>query len=146
MSFRETLRGLRACAEAQEWAKGHESLDEAWAACPRADWMLWLLARTTADQNDPRFRLTACDFAELSMPHRAIQVARKFANGEASREEMAVAGAAAAAQGAFAAAGATSWVAHGAACRALMYSEEPFGGPHADILRKYFPSCPEVIP
>jgi hypothetical protein len=133
MSFRETLRGLRACAEAQEWAKGHESLDEAWAACPRADWMLWLLARTTADQNDPRFRLTACDFAELSMPHRAIQVARKFANGEASREEMAVAGA-------------TSWVAHGAACRALMYSEEPFGGPHADILRKYFHSCPEVIP
>ena len=124
MKLATILARLSACSDARTWAKDQPDLQTAWTACKRSDWMTWLLARTTLDQDDPRLRLMACDFAEAVLkdvpegedrPRRAIEVARRFAAGEASQEEMAAARAAA-------------WDAQ------------------SDIIRRYFPECPPIKP
>jgi len=98
--------------------------------------MLWLIARTMLDQDDPRLRLMACDFAEAALvyvpagedrPRRAIAVARRFAAGEATREEMAAASAAA-------------WAAAWDAARDAARDAQ------SDIIRRYFSECPEIKP
>ena len=53
------LTRLEACSEAQTWAATQPDPQTAWANCKRSDWMLWLLLRTTLDQDDPRLRLMA---------------------------------------------------------------------------------------
>ena len=91
------LSRLNACSEAGEWAATQPDLQTAWTNCKRSDWMLWLLDRTTLDRDDPQFRLMACDFAGAVLvhipagedrPRLAIECARRFAAGEATREEM----------------------------------------------------------
>ena len=116
-----------ACLDARIWAKTQPDLGAAWRECKRSDWMLWLLARTTLNQDDPRLRLMACDFAEAALiyvpagedrPRQAIEVARRFAAGDATREELAAARDAAwdaAGAAAWAAARAAAWAAIGAA-------------------------------
>ena len=98
------LERLDACREARTWAETQPDLQTAWTNCKRSDWMIWIVAHTTLDQDDPRLRLMACDFAEAALvyvpagedrPRLAIECARRFANGEATREEMAAARAAA---------------------------------------------------
>ena len=42
---------LDACASAVDWARGYATLAEAWMACERPDWMLWIHARSP--QADP---------------------------------------------------------------------------------------------
>lgn len=39
------LRGLGACDEAIDWARGYPNRTVAWNACQRGDWMMWILAR-----------------------------------------------------------------------------------------------------
>jgi hypothetical protein len=118
--------------------------------------MLWLLVRTTLNQDDPRLRLMACDFAEAVLiyvpagedrPRRAIECARRFAAGDATRAEMAAAGAAAwAAAGA--AAGDAAWDAAGATARgaARAAAWAAAWAAQSDIIRRYFPECPEIKP
>jgi hypothetical protein len=147
MKLSTILSKLDACFEARSWAKTQPDLKTAWHECKRSDWMLWLIARTTLDQDDPRLRLMACDFAVAVLiyvpagedrPRQAIEVARRFAAGDATREEMDAAGAAAWATGAAgAAAGATGDA--GAAAGAT-------GDAQSDIIRHYFPECPEIKP
>ena len=139
------LERLRACSESAAWAATQPDLQTAWTNCKRSDWMLWLLARTTLDQDDHRLRLMACDFAEAVLhlvpagedrPRLAIEAARRFARGEATREEMAAAGDAAGdAAGAAAgdAAWAAAWAAAGAAAGAAAWAAQ------ANKLREYFP-------
>ena len=100
MELTSLLKKLDACGEAQKWASGQPDLQAAWSACKRSDWMLWLLARTVVHKTDPRLRLMACDFGEAVLhlvpegedrPRKAIEVARRFANGEATEEELAAA-------------------------------------------------------
>jgi len=43
------LMKLDACNEAVVWAREYPTLEAAWAACERGDWMLWLLARVGYD-------------------------------------------------------------------------------------------------
>ena len=123
------LTRLDACSEASKWAATQPDLQTAWANCKRSDWMLWLLGRATVDRDDPRLRLMACDFAEAALiyvpagedrPRLAIECARRFACGEATREGMAAARAAAwaaarAAAGAARDAAGDAWDAAGAA-------------------------------
>ena len=134
MKLSTILARLSACDDARTWAAPYRDLQTAWAECPRSDWMIWLLARTTLDPDDPRLRLMACHFAEAVLhlvpagedrPRRAIEVARRFASGEATREEMAAASVAA-----WDAARDAAW----AAARAAQ----------ANIIRTYFPECPEI--
>ena len=140
------LSSLDACAEAARWAKTQPDLQTAWANCKRSDWMLWLLDRTTLNQDDPRLRLMACDFAEAVLvyvpagedrPRLAIECARRFARGEATREEMA-----AARDAARAAAGAAAWSAARAAAGAAAWSAA--WAAQSDIIRRYFPECPTI--
>jgi len=44
-TFITQLRALRACSEAREFADTHETLQAAWDACPRGDWLLWLIGQ-----------------------------------------------------------------------------------------------------
>ena len=132
MKLATILSHLNACTDARIWAKTQPDLGTAWSECKRSDWMLWLLAQTTLDQDDPRLRLMACDFAEAALiyvpagedrPRQAIEVARRFAAGDATREELS-------------AAGDSARSAAGGAARAAQ----------SDIIRRYFPECPEIKP
>ena len=163
MKLATILSHLGACTDARVWAKTQPDLETAWRECKRSDWMLWLLARTTLNQDDPRLRLMACDFAEAALiyvpagedrPRQAIEVARRFAAGDATREELAAArdaaGAAAraaawdAAGAARAAARDAAWDAAGDAARAAAWAAA--GDAQSDIIRRYFPECPEIKP
>jgi len=192
MKLETILTHLGACTDARVWAKTQPDLETAWSECKRPDWMLWLLARTTLDQDDPRFRLTACDFAEAALiyvpagedrPRQAIEVGRRFAAGDATREELSSARSAArsaaggaAGGAAWAAAWAAVWAAAGdaagdaawaaardaagdaawAAARdaagdaAWAAARDAAGGAaraaQSDIIRRYFPECPEIKP
>ena len=165
---------LDACEEAREWAKTQKNLVEAWQNCKRSDWMIWLIGRSTVDRNDPKLRLMACDFADAVLhlvpagetrPAEAIRVARLFAAGQASREDMAAArDAAGAAAGAAArdaawdAAWAAAWDAAGAAARdaagaaardaawaaARDAAWDAAWDAQSDIIRKYYPEAPKI--
>ena len=95
--FVVSLRKLGACSEAVEWAKGYPTLQAAWDACERADWMLWLVARVDGEIR-PVTRLAMCACARTALryvpagedqPLRAIETGERFARGEATAEEMA---------------------------------------------------------
>jgi hypothetical protein len=130
-----------ACSEGREWVKsnGIESDAEAWAKLQRPDWMLWLAKNRGVKLDESKLRLFACDCAEQVLPlfereypedkrpRVAIETARRFANGEATQQELAAAwDAAGAAAGA--AAWAAAWATAGATARAYQ----------ADKLRSYF--------
>ena len=96
------LKDHAACAEARAWlvAGQYPTLEAAWQVCQRGDWMLWLLR----ESNTPSgiWRHLAVDFAEqvrhLMTDERsraALQVARRYADGQASDEELSAARAAA---------------------------------------------------
>jgi len=102
MTFRKRLVKLGACSDAIAWV-GEKTLAEAWETCDRADWMLWLVRRIDGSYT-PRLRLAACACARTTLqyvpigehrPRLAIEVAERFARGEASADELAAARAAA---------------------------------------------------
>jgi len=138
------LLELEACEEARDWAKTQPDLSTAWANCQRPDWMLWLLARTGVAKDDSRYRLMACDFAESVLhlvpagedrARQAVEVARRYARGEATQEELA---AAASAASAAAWASTTAWAtAAGAASAAAAAASA--AAAQADVIRSYFP-------
>ena len=94
MTLNQRLSRLHACAEAREWAKGYPDLASAWAACPRADWMLWLAAKAIGKPGSDAHRrlvLAACACARYALPHvrpgedrplAAIEIAERWARRE----------------------------------------------------------------
>jgi hypothetical protein len=44
MTFSDFLRNINACHETIKWV-GNRTAQQAWNDCPRADWMLWWLAK-----------------------------------------------------------------------------------------------------
>ena len=46
MDYIERIEALGACAPALDWLRSEQypSLQAAWDACPRSNWMLWLLS------------------------------------------------------------------------------------------------------
>jgi len=103
----DRLTQLDACSDAVKWARGYDSLDTAWAACERADWMLWLAARVCEERGSEahkRLVLAACACARTALqcvpdgedrPRIAIETAERWARGEATDEELSAAEAAA---------------------------------------------------
>lgn len=102
MNLHAQLVKLGACTEAITWANGKE-LPEVWATCERADWMLWLVGKMTGKVGWParqQIVLVTCLFAEdvLLIFERkypidkclrnCIEVVRKWANGEATIEDV----------------------------------------------------------
>jgi len=88
--FAAALRRLGACGEARVWASGR-TLQQAWAECPRGDWLLWLAGRAGVERKV--VVLAACACARLALKHvrpgeerplRAVETAEAWARGDAS--------------------------------------------------------------
>lgn len=105
MNHIQILKELKACKEAVEWADGYESLEQAWNECKRSDWMLWLDYKMGLF-NDQQLELMACRFVRETpigegktvwdlltdkRSRNAVIVAERFANSEATEEELDVA-------------------------------------------------------
>ena len=80
---------MHACPEAIAWARDYPSLQSAWGACERGDWMLWYLGRCDVDRR--RLVLAACACARTALPHVpagedrpriAIETAERWAHGD----------------------------------------------------------------
>jgi hypothetical protein len=104
---------LHPCCDAAAWLSSYTSATKAWKECERGDWMLWLLGKLNGEPySDARKKmvLCCCDCAELALPYakdksakKCIEVARKWANGKATIEQLRTARNAAAAAAAYAA-------------------------------------------
>ena len=90
------LKRRGACEDAVLWAKDYATLPEAWAACPRGDWMLWLAAKAKLCSRQ-ELVLAACECARLSLVHvrkgelrplKAIETAEAWARGEVPLEDV----------------------------------------------------------
>ena len=92
------LSNLRACGEARQWASSYPTLEEAWAACERGDWMLWLWAHHCGPSMDDRRRpLVGCcvEIARTVLPifeanrprddrpRKCLDLMERYATGEA---------------------------------------------------------------
>ncbi len=106
------LLAVNACEEAREWVESNNirSVSAAWEKCQNPDWMLWALNAAGIKVSDKKLRLFACScIRETPLPdgrkvwdlltdersRRVVEVAERFANGEATQEELAAAWAAA---------------------------------------------------
>ena len=99
MKFRKELEELNACEEAMEWV-GDRTLAQAWAECPRGDWLLWYAARTKCDRK--KILLAACACARTALPYAsgpealaAIEAAEAWCRGETTLKDVREAGKAA---------------------------------------------------
>lgn len=133
MSVREQLTALDACRDAIKWASAFPTLQAAWDACERGDWMLWLVGRldTSEPYSDERKPLARCCLevalqAWEQMPKAGrdcIELHERWCAGEAlATDDLRAAGAAAYAAGA------------AGAARALKQS--------AAIVRRHYPVVP----
>jgi hypothetical protein len=166
----QQLTDIGACPDAIRWASRYDTLDDAWLACERGDWMLWYASRVGADH--VMIVRAACACARLALPHLpdgedrprlAVETTEAWCAGRATLDEVRAAGAAAwaaagaAARAAEAAAGAAAWAAAWAAeaaaraaeaaARAAAWAAEAAARAAAlqhcaDIVRGYFPTLP----
>jgi hypothetical protein len=127
MSIIEQLLNHDACNDAIEWieANGITTLADAWDRCHQADWMLWLHTNNIIKIDDRTLQLFACrcvretpigdgrtvwDLLADDRSLNVVEVAERYANGDATYKELI-----AAEDAARAAAGATAWYTAGAA-------------------------------
>jgi len=93
MTIQQKLIKLKACAEAREWANG-KTWPEIFNTCHRGDWLLWLFKKT--NPNDLKELIRAKTHCALTVRHlmkdkrsvNACEVALKFADGLATKEEL----------------------------------------------------------
>jgi len=124
---KEFCSATDACREGREFAEKYNTMAEVWDACPRADWLLWILTAIAVPVNDKTERLFAIWCARHTPMHdgrttgalltdprsiAALEVAERFAHGDATTGELAAVRAAA-----WAAARAAARDASGAAAR-----------------------------
>jgi len=93
--FIRLLRKARACDESVEWI-GDRSFKQAFDECESTSWMFWLLGKMEGQPGwltRQQIVLLACDCAETALkyvktgedrPRLAIEIARKWANGDTS--------------------------------------------------------------
>lgn len=123
MTLKKQLESFEACPEAVEWVEDRD-LETAWKECERGDWMLWLARRCDVDLRRLTGAKARCArIAQHLMKDErllnALDVADRFARGEATREELDVSSDAAAyAAAAASAAASTDTSAAYAACAA----------------------------
>ena len=151
------LARLHACSEARDWSAG-KTLEQAWAECPRGDWMLWLAGRLDVDRK--LLVRAACQCARLALPHvpagetrplKALETAEAWTRGEATIEDVrAAASAALAAVRAEAdaswacASAAAAWAASGAARRAASAAGAAAGAWNAAWAAK-LAECADIV-
>jgi len=94
----DALRAVGACQESIVWALTQPDAATAWAACERADWMLWIAARlATADEARRSVTLAACACARTVLhcipagedrPRVCIETTESWARGNATLEQV----------------------------------------------------------
>jgi hypothetical protein len=99
-----------ACRDGRAFALTQPTMADVWDKCPRADWLLWILNKLDQQADDRTLRLFAVWCARntplsdgrktgdmLTDPRSlaALEVAERYANGEATQEELDAARAAA---------------------------------------------------
>lgn len=105
MKHIETLKSLGACHEAVRWASTQPDLETAWDNCNNPEWMLWLDRKVNLFTDSDR-RLMACAFVRRTplgdgrtvWDHldderfrNAVEVAERYARGEATDDELHIA-------------------------------------------------------
>ena len=133
------LAALEPCSEALEWAKKYSTVQEAWDACERGDWLAWFAGRVGLTPKRRRqLVLAAVDIAE-TVAHlnpdprvmEAITAARTWANNPTEKN---------------AAAWAAAWDAAGDAAWAAAWDAAWAGDASlsnsAQIIRKHL-TCPK---
>jgi len=106
MTPSEFCRIHEACPEGARFALSKETMAQVWDECPRVDWLIWIMRRTGEAPDRKALRLFACwcvretpisggrkvwDLLTDERSRNAVIVAERFANGEATDEELAVA-------------------------------------------------------
>jgi hypothetical protein len=93
MTFKQTLLNLGACEDAVMWV-GDKTLQESWDTCHRGDWMLWLYSRIRPE-NLKELTLAKGHVANtvrhLMKDQRsldAVDVAIRFGEGLATKDEL----------------------------------------------------------
>jgi hypothetical protein len=149
------LKKHMACSEAIEWAEPYTTLAEAWEACQRGDWMLWLAAKAKLCTRQ-QLVLAACECARLALRHvpagegrplAAIETAEAWARGEAKLEQVrsAAAAAAYAAYAAYAAAAADAADAAAAAAADAAADADAAYAAAADVRTKTLSVCAAIV-
>ena len=151
-TLKRLLLSLGACSEAVKWIEKRD-LKTAWAECERGDWMLWLCGRMQGKKGWPTHQqivLAACDCAELSLPifekkyptdkrpRTALEIVRKWANGEASIDDVRSAAAAAHAAAYAAYAAAAAFAAANARSRAASDAADAYAAAYVAASAAYF--------
>ena len=144
----EFCEKFKPCPEGLVFVQKHQTLAEAWEQCHRPDWMVWSLECIAHPRYHKNLRLFAIWCARNTPMHdgrttgalltdprsiAALEVAERFANGNATEAELTAAGTAArtAAQAAaWSAAEAAAWSAAWSAARSAARAAQ------ADALRK----------
>ena len=123
------LTTLGACPEAIEWVGAYSSLQDAWDACERADWLLWYAARRGVDRKLLVRAACACARTALlhippgeDRPRIAIEMAERWASGAPAATLKDLRAAADAANAAADAAYAYAYAAYAAADAAYAYA------------------------
>lgn len=82
------------CEAGAEWISSFDSMEDAWVACERPDWMLWLLYKARAIKKRTAVHL-ACQFARLALPFAAdkrvvtcINVTEAWLAGKATKGDV----------------------------------------------------------
>jgi hypothetical protein len=89
------------CREAVEYRKGFDTFRQAWDACPRGDWMLWLASAVRVNKRlltlaKGRCAETVKHLMQDERSVRAVETAIAYGLGEATDEQLATAADAAA--------------------------------------------------
>ena len=90
--MKELLLKLKACGLAIDWA-GDKTIEEIWATCHRGDWMLWLARKLNINKRvltlaKGHCANTARHLMKDERSRTAVDVALRFGKGEATREEL----------------------------------------------------------
>ena len=164
MNHTEKLQQMQACREGIEYARQFPTLQAAWDACERPDWMGWLLERSVTGENGSPVhralvRITArCamlapeltgDRAQYELARQwACDAAMRFGEGENNRDECDAAAYAAAdaAYAAYAYANAAAYAAAAAAYAAHTAADarKQILAECAQIIREEFPQAPQL--
>src|SRR5690606_33136567 len=79
MHWSAKLEALGACNEAANYARTFDSFSDAWAACERGDWMLWILDTLSGPPGSDSRRAVVAAAVDCAA------LARKFTSGDARK-------------------------------------------------------------
>jgi hypothetical protein len=103
LSPKDFCRETHACREGAKYATGFSTMAEVWEACPRADWLVWMLNALDAPQDPKVCRLymvwcarhtplangaTTGSLLTDSRSHEALDAAVAFTEGEIGETEL----------------------------------------------------------